>query len=193
MKIIIIDNYDSFTYNLFQSVAELTGVVPDVFYNDTISWQQFERLKPDAVIISPGPGDPKNKKDFGICKEIILHTTVPLLGVCLGHQGIAEAFGGKISYAPEVMHGRTSKIFHTEKELFHTIPQGFDAVRYHSLMVADTDFPKSLIKTAWTDDGVIMGLQHVERPLYGIQFHPESIGTSWGKTLVANFLESVKK
>ncbi len=191
MKILIIDNYDSFTYNLFQYVAELTGIVPEVFYNDTISWEQFASLQPDAVIISPGPGNPTKQQDFGISKEIILRTTVPLLGVCLGHQGIAAAFGGKITHAPEVMHGRTSKIFHVGTELFTTLPQGFEAVRYHSLMVSEKDFPQSLVKTAWTNEGVIMGLKHVNRPLYGIQFHPESVGTVSGKKLLENFLDRV--
>ncbi|HWY79609.1 MAG TPA: aminodeoxychorismate/anthranilate synthase component II [Candidatus Sulfotelmatobacter sp.] len=191
MKILLIDNYDSFTFNLFQYFAELTGDVPHVYYNNKLSLRQFEKLKPDAIVISPGPGDPREEEDFGICSEIIQRTTVPLLGVCLGHQGIGVAFGAQIQYAPEVMHGRASNIYHTEGDLFHNIPQGFEAIRYHSLLVSNKDLPKELVKTAWTDDGVIMGLQHKKRPLYGIQFHPESIGTGFGKKILTNFLERI--
>src|SRR5258708_30468005 len=174
MKILLIDNYDSFTYNLYQYVAELTGFAPSVFYNDRLTWEEFERNKFDAVVISPGPGDPRKKEDFGICSEIIKRTAVPLLGVCLGHQGIGSAFGAKIIHAPEVMHGRASNIYHTQAGLFQDIPQGFPAIRYHSLIVSNENFPSSLFKTAWTDDGLIMGIQHKDRPLFGVQFHPES-------------------
>lgn len=188
MKIIIVDNYDSFTYNLYQYVSELTGYEPTVFSNDQLTWKQFTTINPDAVIISPGPGDPRKKKDFGICKEIILRAKMPVFGVCLGHQGIGVLFGAQIKQVTEIVHGRTSKIFHTGRDLFHKIPQGFDAVRYHSLAIDNVSFPKTLIKTAWTADGIVMGLKHSQRSLYGVQFHPESIGTVYGKKILENFL-----
>lgn len=193
MKVVIIDNYDSFTYNLFQLTGTVTGVSPLVFSNDALSYGEFARLAPDAVIISPGPGNPLNRSDFGVCAEIIAKTRLPLLGVCLGHQGIAGSFGGTIVYAPEVMHGRTSAVFHNGDKLFSDIPQGFTAVRYHSLMVDKHSFPGELSITAWTDDGIVMGLRHRERPLWGVQFHPESIGTEHGETVLRNFLVMAKR
>lgn len=193
MKIIIIDNYDSFTYNLYHYTAEITGVIPQVFYNDKLSWEQFKQYNPDAVIISPGPGSPTKKKDFGISGEIIKKTKLPLLGVCLGHQGIGAMFGAKIAQAPEIMHGRTSNIYHIGTGIFEGIPQGFSAVRYHSLIIDRKTLSNDLIPTAWTEDDILMGIQHRKKPLYGVQFHPESIGTIWGKQILKNFLTQEKK
>lgn len=188
MKILIIDNYDSFTFNLYQLTAEITNSLPQVYYNDQINFQKILNLHPDAIIISPGPGNPTNIKDFGICSEIITKSTFPILGVCLGHQGIANAFGSNISHAPEIMHGRTSKIYHKEKDLFKNIPQGFTAVRYHSLIIDNTTLSSKLEKTAWTNDNIIMGIKHKTKPLWGVQFHPESIGTQHGKKILENFI-----
>ncbi len=188
MKILIIDNYDSFTFNLYQLVGEITKTTPIVSKNDKLTYQQFLTINPEAVIISPGPGNPGNKKDFGISSEIIAKAQIPILGVCLGHQGIGAIFGGKILYAPEVMHGRTSNIYHDGTGLFQHIPQGFTAVRYHSLIIDEKSLPKDINKTAWTKSNIIMGIQHTTRPLWGVQFHPESIGTEYGKTLMENFL-----
>jgi len=186
MKIVIIDNYDSFTYNLYQYVAEVSASIPLVFFNDRVSFSHLLKLNPRGIIISPGPGNPNNKADFGVSGEIIQKTQVPLLGVCLGHQGIGAIFGAKVIQAPEIMHGRTSKIFHNGKDLFAKVPQGFTAVRYHSLAI--TQLPKELEQTAWTKEGTVMGIRHKQRPLWGVQFHPESIGTQHGKILLKNFL-----
>ena len=193
MKIFILDNYDSFTFNLYQMVGEITNTTPLVFANDKITYQQFLKLNPDAVIISPGPGSPTNKNDFGISGEIIEKSKLPILGVCLGHQGLSSVFGGKVIHAPEVMHGRISKIYHTRDNLFKDIPQGYSAVRYHSLMIDPASFPKDLKKTAWTKDGIIMGVQHRTKLFFGVQFHPESIGTEHGKKLLENFISLVDK
>jgi anthranilate synthase/aminodeoxychorismate synthase-like glutamine amidotransferase len=191
MRIVIIDNYDSFTYNLFQYVAEITGAKPLVYFNDQLTWQDFQNLKADAVIISPGPGNPKNAKDFGIAKDIIFHVNLPILGVCLGHQGIGFLCGADVTPALQVAHGKISTIYHTRTDIFIDIPQGFKAVRYHSLMVSH--LPHSLIKTAWSNDGVIMGIKHSGKPLWGVQFHPESIGTEYGKKILTNFINLAKE
>jgi para-aminobenzoate synthetase len=192
MKIVIIDNYDSFTYNLYQYIAEVTNVIPKVFLNDKISWKTFLLLRPDAVILSPGPGNPIKKKDFGICYEIIQKGNMPILGVCLGHQGIASAYNGSIKSAPEIFHGMPSNIFHTGKGIFTDIPQGFKAIRYHSLMVSEP-LPNNISKTAWTKDGIVMGISHKKKPFFGLQFHPESIGTAYGKKILKNFFMQVNK
>ncbi len=191
MRIVIIDNYDSFTYNLFQYAAEITHTKPLVYYNNQISWDDFARLKADAAIISPGPGNPKNAKDLGVAKQIIQKAKLPILGVCLGHQGVGLVYGSSIVHAPEIIHGRISNIYHTGKDLFANIPQGFKAVRYHSLVVSD--LPNNLIKTAWTADGIIMGIKHATKPLWGVQFHPESIGTQFGKEILTNFITLARK
>jgi len=190
VKTLLLDNYDSFTFNLHQAVAQLTGDEPLVFCNDRIDWDVVVGLDVDAVIISPGPGRPDSARDFGICRRVIEELTVPLLGVCLGHQGIGYVFGGEVTHAPETMHGRISRIHHDGRELFARIPQGFEAVRYHSLMVRDS-LPAVLEKTAWTEDGVVMGLRHRTKPIWGVQFHPESICTSHGKELLGNFYDLV--
>ena len=183
--IVVIDNYDSFTYNLVQFLGEL-GAKLQVFRNDRITSQQITELQPERIVISPGPGVPS---DAGISKEIIrlFHRTIPILGVCLGHQAIGEVFGGRIVPAPKLMHGKVSRIKHDGRTIFEGLPQDLIATRYHSLMVSD--IPACLDTTATTDGTVVMGLRHREFPTEGIQFHPESIMTSLGKDLLFNFLK----
>ncbi|PPA85041.1 aminodeoxychorismate/anthranilate synthase component II [Brevibacillus laterosporus] len=188
MKTLLIDNYDSYTFNLYQLFASTSGVLPTVVRNDQFTWSELQNLSFDNIVISPGPGTPTNEKDFGVCREVLCEAEVPIFGVCLGHQGIGHIFGAKVTHAPEAMHGRLSKIWHNEAPMFRGIPQGFQVVRYHSLMVEDR-LPDCLEKTAWTSDGIIMGLRHKERPIWGVQFHPESICTEFGQQLVENFTE----
>lgn len=192
MRTLIIDNYDSFTYNLFQLVAKVSGHSPKVFFNDQISLKEIRNLQPHQIIISPGPGNPTQTEDFGISADILRELDIPVLGVCLGYQGIAHIAGGEIQRASEVMHGRTSEVFHSEEGLFRGIPQGFEVVRYHSLIVEE-QLPSVLEKTAWTKDGILMGLRHREKPFWGVQFHPESILTEYGPTLIKNFLSLSEK
>lgn len=184
--LLVIDNYDSFTYNLVQLFGELK-VDPVVRRNDEISLDDIKRLKPERICISPGPGRPE---DAGISAEVIrqLGPRTPILGVCLGHQCIAQVFGGEIVRAEKLMHGKTSTIRHNQRNIFQDITQPLEATRYHSLIVRRESLPNSLEITAESDDGEIMGLQHREFPLHGVQFHPESILTSEGKKLLANFL-----
>lgn len=186
MKTLLIDNYDSFTFNLYQLIAEVTGETPIVLENDRLSWDDLCSLSPDNIIISPGPGRPDNERDFGICQSAILHMEAPLLGVCLGHQGICHLFGGQLIHAPEPCHGRISRIFHKKAGLFAGINQGFNAVRYHSL-VAARPLPPELEEIAWTSDRLIMGVKHRSKPIWGVQFHPESICTEYGVKLLKNF------
>lgn len=183
--IVVIDNYDSFTYNLVQYLGEL-GEELRVFRNNKVSVDEIGRLKPSRIVISPGPGTPH---DAGISEDVVtsFHKSIPILGVCLGHQAIGEVFGGKIVRAPSLMHGKVSEIFHDSKKLFAGLPQGFSATRYHSLVVSE--IPACLEVTAETKDGVVMGLRHREFPTEGIQFHPESIMTVVGKNLLRNFLK----
>ena len=186
MKTLILDNYDSFTFNLYQAVAFLKGN-PVVFKNDGISLEEMEKLKPTHIIISPGPGTAVNKKDFGVCSEVIKKTKVPLLGVCLGHQGIIAAFGGKIERAPKIMHGKTSAIhLDTSCPIFKGLPKKIEAMRYHSL-IGDS-VPEILKVTAETEDGLVMGVRHEKKPIFGIQFHPESFKTPFGNKILKNFL-----
>jgi para-aminobenzoate synthetase len=184
---LLIDNYDSFTYNLFQDLTRLAGSPPIVIRNDEMEWDALCNLTFDNIVISPGPGRPENRQDFGICRRAILEAGVPVLGVCLGHQGIAHAFGGRVVSA-EPMHGRQSQVHHAASGLFRDIPTPFSVVRYHSLVV-DGDLPDCLIGTAWTQDGLLMALQHRTRPIWGVQFHPESICSEHGVTLLRNFLD----
>ncbi len=188
--ILVIDNYDSFTYNLVQYLAEL-GAEVEVHRNDQITLEQVRQLAPQAVVISPGPGRPE---DAGISSQIIAEfgTTLPVLGVCLGHQCIGQVFGGNIVGAPELMHGKTSMIHHQGEGVFAELPQPFEATRYHSLVIAKESFPDVLEVTAWSEDGTIMGVRHRQYPrLQGVQFHPESILTKSGKDLLWNFLKSL--
>ena len=184
--LLVIDNYDSFTYNLVQLFGELK-VGPVVRRNDGISLDEIKKLEPERICISPGPGRPENA---GISSELIQEfgPSIPILGVCLGHQCIAHVFGGEIVPAAKLMHGKTSAIRHNQRNLFKDIPQPLQATRYHSLIVRRESLPDALEITAETEEGEIMGLQHREFPLHGVQFHPESILTAEGKKLLANFL-----
>jgi para-aminobenzoate synthetase len=190
MPVLIVDNYDSFTYNLVDAVAVISGSAPVVVRND-VTWEQVRRLEFDSVIISPGPGRPENPRDFGISARLIAAAAegdFPLLGVCLGHQGIARHFGGAVSRASEPVHGRPAAILHDGDELFAGVPERFSAIRYHSLIVGEP-LPAELRKIAWTSDGVVMALRHVTRPIWGVQFHPESICTQYGEVILRNFLK----
>jgi para-aminobenzoate synthetase len=186
LKTLLIDNYDSFTYNLFQLLAEANGDEPIVVRNDAADWAELEQLEFDNVVVSPGPGSPDHEGDFGVCAEAIREAKVPLLGVCLGHQGLSWVHGGRVLPAPEVMHGRISAVLHEGSPLFAGIPREFQAVRYHSLCV-EQPLPPELEPIARTSDGVLMAVAHRSRPQWGVQFHPESICTEYGRQLLANF------
>ena len=185
-RTLLIDNYDSFTINLYHLLAEVNGAAPTVIRNDQLEWDAIAREGFDNLVISPGPGRPEVAADFGVCMEAILRAEVPVLGVCLGHQGIAAAYGGAVIHAPTPMHGRVSAIVHDRSPLFAGIPQGFAVVRYHSLVV-DPRLPACLRASAWTEDGLVMGLEHRSLPRWGVQFHPESILTEHGARLLENF------
>jgi para-aminobenzoate synthetase component 2 len=184
--VLVIDNYDSFTYNLVQYLGEL-GAQPEVRRNDAVTVEEIERMRPERIVISPGPCTPR---EAGISIELIRRMAgkVPILGVCLGHQAIGDAFGGRVIRAPYLMHGKTSQIHHDGKTIFEGLPQDFTATRYHSLIVERGTLPASLEISAATADGLIMGLRHKEFPLEGVQFHPESVLTDAGKRLLGNFL-----
>jgi len=186
--ILIIDNYDSFTYNLVQYVGEL-GEAPQVFRNDEITLKQAIALQPTHLIISPGPGEPR---DTGISCELVAHFVehIPILGVCLGHQCIAYALGGEITGADRLMHGKTSQIYHTGHGIFQGIPNPFEATRYHSLIVKEDSLPDRIKVTAQTTEGEVMAVRVADRPVEGVQFHPEAILTKHGKMLLANFLRT---
>jgi anthranilate synthase component 2 len=184
--VLLVDNYDSFTYNLYQYLCEL-GARVTVRRNDAITVDEARALAPDAIVISPGPGVPA---DAGISVELIrgLGPTVPTLGVCLGHQAIAEAFGGKVVRAPELMHGKASRVHHRGTGVLEGLPSPFSAIRYHSLCAAEETLPDCLEVTAHSDSGVVMALRHREYPVHGVQFHPESILSEHGKDVLSNFL-----
>ena len=184
--LLMIDNYDSFTYNLVQYLGEL-GQDMKVFRNDKITVREIETLGPERIVISPGPCTPK---EAGISIEVIRHFAgrIPILGVCLGHQSIGEAFGGDVVRAPYLMHGKTSMIRHDGRTIFEGLPNPFEATRYHSLIIKRETFPPVLEISAWTEDGVIMGVRHKHFAVEGVQFHPESILTVVGKDLLKNFL-----
>lgn len=186
--ILMIDNYDSFTYNLVQYLGEL-GAYIKVYRNDKIAVNLIKKLKPSKIVISPGPGRPE---DAGISCEVIREFAgnIPILGVCLGHQVLGFCFGGRIIGAKQLMHGKTSLIYHNRKDIFKGIPNPFEATRYHSLVVERKTLPRCLEITAWTKDKEIMGLKHKDFPLWGVQFHPESILTVAGKAILANFLKA---
>lgn len=185
--ILVIDNYDSFTYNIVQELGEI-GAEILVLRNDQTTLDDIRELNPSHIIISPGPGFPK---DSGISRDVIREfgKTIPLLGVCLGHQCIGEVFGGEVVHAPSLMHGKTSPVFHKEDLLFADVPSPFTATRYHSLVVAEESLPDVLEVIAYTEDGEIMGVRHKEYPIIGVQFHPESILTDFGMRIFQNFLE----
>jgi para-aminobenzoate synthetase len=185
LKTLLVDNYDSFTYNLYQLLGEVNGQPPVVVRNDAAIWETLSLADFDNVVISPGPGSPDRPHDFGQSARAILESPVPVLGVCLGFQGICHLFGGKVGFAPEPMHGRLSPVHHHQQDLFAGIPSPFSVVRYHSL--AATQLPDCLEPIAWTKEGVLMGLRHRSRPIWGVQFHPESICTEHGRGLIENF------
>lgn len=194
--IIVIDNYDSFTYNLVQYLGELSAELPvaadiQVFRNDKVTVEKIRELQPAGVVISPGPGRPE---DAGISQELIreLGVNLPILGVCLGHQGIGQVFGGEIVSAKELMHGKTSQIYHNDSGIYQGLDNPFTATRYHSLVIEGESLPEVLEITSWVEDGTIMGVQHRDYPhIQGVQFHPESILTDSGKLLLKNFLEQL--
>jgi anthranilate synthase/aminodeoxychorismate synthase-like glutamine amidotransferase len=190
-KVVIIDNYDSYAYNLYQRMGEIVGVAPKVFRNDRVTIEEVNDLAPTHLVISPGPGNPENPAYFGICRRLLLEfgARVPVLGVCLGHQGIGAAYGGRVIQAPAPMHGKSSRVRHDGSLLFRGLGSPLIAMRYHSLIVDPDSIPDSLRVTAWTDDGIVMGLAHKEYPTFGVQFHPESIGTPDGARILKNFLD----
>jgi anthranilate synthase component II len=196
--ILVIDNYDSFTYNLVQYLGELGAELPvaadiQVYRNDQITLEQVQALQPDAIVISPGPGRPD---DAGISLQLIdrMGQTVPVLGVCLGHQSIGQVFGGKITSAPELMHGKTSMVHHTGVGVFAGLENPLTATRYHSLVIEPQSCPEVLEITAWVEDGTIMGVRHRNFPhIEGVQFHPESVLTTLGKDILRNFLMGIQK
>lgn len=194
--ILLIDNYDSFTYNLVQYIGELSKKVDvakniEVFRNDKITLEEIKKMKPHGIIISPGPGTPK---DAGISCDVIRHFSpyIPILGVCLGHQCIGEVFGARIGHAKSLMHGKTSLIYHDGDGVYEGIKNPFEATRYHSLAIQKETLPPCLKLSAWTEDGEIMGVRHKEYIVEGVQFHPESILTKVGKKILLNFLRRIK-
>ena len=193
MTVLLIDNYDSFTHNLAQMIGGL-GYACEVVRNDAIAIGDVAARAPHAIVLSPGPGHPNNPRDFGVCAPIIdaLSASIPTLGVCLGHQGIAARFGADVVRAPTVMHGKTSRIVHDGSSVFEGLPPSIEVMRYHSLIVDEATLPTAFRVTARTEpDGLLMGIAHKERPLHGVQFHPESIGTPDGPALLRTFLAGV--
>jgi len=189
-RVLIIDNYDSFTYNLYQYLGEL-GAEPSVERNDAITVAEIRERKPTHIVLSPGPGSPDRDRDFGVSARVILElaSTTPVLGVCLGHQGIIHYLGGRVVRAPEIVHGKTSRVRHDDSRLFQGLAPEIEVMRYHSLLGERATIPASLTVTAeTTKDQLVMAVEHKEWPLYGIQFHPESIGTPDGKKILENFL-----
>jgi para-aminobenzoate synthetase len=185
---LLVDNYDSYTYNVFHLLAAVSGEEPIVVHNDMVSWKALSRWDFDAIVLSPGPGRPQRWHDFGVCADILRHSETPVLGICLGHQGIGNLLRGVVGTAPTAMHGRLSRVRHDDTGLFAGIPQDFSVVRYHSLAVTGSLGPDGRV-TAWTDDGVVMGIEHRRRPLWGVQFHPESVATEHGRRIVQNFYD----
>ncbi len=195
MKKLVIDNYDSFVYNLAQLLGELR-TQPTVLRNDSITLKDVVKMEPDAIVISPGPGHPADRKYFGVCTDVIgeLGHRIPILGVCLGHQGIVHAFGGKVINAKKIRHGKTSLVQYTADRLFEDVANPFKATRYHSLVADQNTFPSCLEVTARAlDDGEIMGIRHRQYLMEGVQFHPESVLTGEGRRMLLNFISMVKK
>jgi len=194
MRLLLIDNYDSFTFNLAQYLGEL-GATVEVRRNDSIDLDEVRNIDPDAIVLSPGPGHPGNRRDFGICSDILggVSPFVPTLGVCLGHQGIAQCYGGRVVRAQRIMHGKASMVEHDSSALFDGVPSPFQAGRYHSLIVEACSLPSELKVTAVTKEGEVMGIRHREHPIEGVQFHPESVLTPQGKSILANFLRSARR
>ena len=188
MKTLLVDNHDSYTYNVFHLLAAASGEEPMVVNNDAVSWRVLTRMDFDAIVLSPGPGHPSRWHDFGVCSDILRHSEVPVFGICLGHQGIGNLLEGTVNRAPMAMHGRLSRVMHEGKGLFKDVPQGFSVVRYHSLAITTPPGPEGHI-VAWSDDGVVMGVEHTKRPIWGVQFHPESISTEYGLKIAQNFFE----
>ena len=188
MRVLVIDNYDSFTYNLVQYLGEL-GAEVLVRRNDEVSTEEIPALHLDRIVVSPGPCTPN---EAGVSLEVIEKAPegVPVLGVCLGHQAIGQAYGGKVVRSKEPVHGKTARILHDGEGVYRELPQGFEATRYHSLVIEPESVPECLMVTSWTEDGVIMGIRHKELPVEGVQFHPESVLTGSGMSLLKNFLES---
>jgi len=190
MKVLILDNYDSFVYNLYQAIGEL-GAQPVVHRNDAVTLGEIRSLAPDAIVLSPGPGHPANARDFGVCAEVLrdLSPTTPTLGVCLGHQGIGTAYGAKVGHAGRILHGKSSLVRHDGRTIFEGLPNPMVAGRYHSLAIDSTTLPPEIEVSAKSEDGEIMGVRHRRHPVEGVQFHPESILTPDGRGLLRNFLD----
>ncbi len=192
MKLLLVDNYDSFSYNLYQKLGQ-AGFRITVRRNDQLSMKEFRKMDPDCIVISPGPGTPSKKRYFGVNLELIrMDSGIPLLGVCLGHQGIAHAFGGRVVHAERVMHGKTSLISHSQEGIFDGVESPTQGGRYHSLLVEHESLPSSLEVTAMSETGEIMALRHRKREVYGLQFHPESILTPSGYDILLNFRKIVR-
>lgn len=191
-RVLLIDNYDSFTHNLAQALGKL-GAEVVVVRNDAIDLDSVRNLAPTHIVLSPGPGHPENPRDIGVCADIIKHALgdVPLLGVCLGHQALAQYLGGRVIRAPQIVHGKMHRIRHNNSRLFAGLEQDIEVMRYHSLVAERASLPPVLRITAETADGLIMAVEHVSLPVFGLQFHPESIGTPDGEAMLARFLEVV--
>jgi para-aminobenzoate synthetase len=188
MSTLLVDNYDSYTYNVFHLLAAVSGEEPIVVHNDMVSWRALSRWDFDAIVLSPGPGRPDRWHDFGVCSDILRSSEIPVLGVCLGHQGLGHVLNAQVTTAPMAMHGRLSQVKHAGSGLFEGIPQDFSVVRYHSLAVTGSLGSHGRV-TAWTEDGIVMGIEHAHRPMWGVQFHPESIATEHGRKLFENFYD----
>ena len=186
MRTLLVDNHDSYTYNVFHLLAAASGEEPVVVNNDAVSWRVLSRSDFDAIVLSPGPGRPERWHDFGVCRDILRYSEIPVLGICLGHQGIGNLMRGQVERAPVAMHGRLSRVRHDGSGLFEGIPQDFTVVRYHSLAITSPMGPEGY-ETAWSSDGVVMGIQHRTRPMWGVQFHPESVATEHGLAIAENF------
>ncbi|HKZ13279.1 MAG TPA: aminodeoxychorismate synthase component I [Solirubrobacterales bacterium] len=192
MRTLLVDNHDSYTYNVFHLLAAASGEEPTVVNNDAVSWRVLTRSKFDAFVLSPGPGRPERWHDFGVCRDILRYSEVPVLGICLGHQGIGNLLDGGVASAPQPMHGRLSHVRHRGTGIFTGVPQDFSVVRYHSLAITGPVGPEGHV-VAWADDGVVMGVEHDTRPMWGVQFHPESIATEFGDRIARNFFELAER